>query len=161
MLFRSAGFYRQSFRQAIQVEEQVNVDEKWREKARHTARSAYREAASQAFGEENHFLVLDYLNRAIALNGGEPLDRESSLWYANALVYAEEYEKSASFLEMMLEKYGDDTQIYYLLALTSERLYKLKEAMGHYQKALDVGEEGNLFVEQCRQSLEHLKEIIS
>lgn len=160
-VYFDAGFYRQSFRQATMVIEDKKVDQKWSEEAQKIARVAYRAAASQAYAEENHFLVLDYLGRAIALNGGETLDHESSLWYANALVYAEEYEKSDSFLDQMLQKYGEDSQIYYLLALTHERLYKLEDAMIYYQKAIDAGVEGNLFVEQCRQNLEHLREIVA
>jgi len=159
-VYLDSGFFRQAFHQAEKALQMENLSDSLGVEARGIARKAYRESASQAYGEENYFLVLDYLQKAYLLNNEEPLDRESSLWYANSLVYAEQFEKGDLYLKGMLKRYGEDPEIYYLLALSSEGVYKLKDAAGFYQKAIDVGEKGNLFVEQCRKNLEHLNEIM-
>ncbi len=158
-VFLDSAFYRQAFLQAEMALGASKIPEDLLVKARNIGLKSYRESASQAYAEENYFLTLDYLKKAFHLNGDTAIDRESSLWYAHSLIYAEQHNDASEFLSKLLTQFGGDPEIYYLLALSREGVYKLKEAMSYYRKALEFGKEGDLFVEQCRKNLKHLEEI--
>ncbi len=120
----------------------------------------HRELAFRAYGNGNHYLVLEHIKKVQAANRNQLLDRDSSLWYANALVHTEQYDEAEELLLRAIKLFGADSESYYLLALSQEGMYKLKEAVQTYGRAVELGEPGSLFAMECRKNMMNLKQII-
>jgi Flp pilus assembly protein TadD len=159
--YHENGFLRSALGQLEQLKLQTDSDslELIKEVAK-LRRKVHLELAFRAYGNGNHFLVLEHIGKALIANQDQLINRDSSLWYASALVHTEQYEKSEDLILRAIKLFGGDSETYYLLALSQEGMYKLDEAIQTYGRAVDLSKPGSLFALECRRNMMNLKQIL-
>ena len=118
------------------------------------------QSASTAYSNENYFLVLEYMLKALELNNNKLIDLESTVWLGYAYFYSERHQQNIEILEQALDLYGEESEILYLMALSKEGLYKLKDAIALYDRVIKLGPPEDMFVQECVKNMENLQEIL-
>ena len=118
------------------------------------------QSASTAYSNENYFLVLEYMLKALELNNNKLVDLESTVWLGYAYFYSERHQQNIEILEQALDLYGEESEILYLMALSKEGLYKLQDAIALYDRVIKLGPPEDMFVQECVKNMENLQEIL-
>ncbi len=160
--YHQLGFYRQSVKilESLVSLENSKDKQKYRKKAIDLYIRNNIESASIAYSNENYFLVLEYMLKALDLNNNKLISLDSTLWLGYAYFYSERHQQNVELLERALSFYGEKSELLYLMALSKEGLYKLQEAIGWYDKVIKIGPPENMFVQECVKNMENLQEIL-
>ena len=160
--YHQLGFYRQSVKvlEPLVISKKLEGDEQYRKDAIDLYVKNNIQSASNAYSNENYFLVLEYMLKALELNNNKLVSLDSTLWLGYAYFYSERHEQNIELLEQALDIYGEESELCYLMALSKEGLYKLEEAIIWYDKVIKIGPPENLFVQECVKNMENLQEII-
>ncbi len=160
--YHGLGFYRQSVKvlEPLLDSRVQGITEKFRKEAIDLYVKNNIQSASNAYSNENYFLVLEYMLKALELNDNKLISLDSTLWLGYAYFYSERHDKNITLLERAEDIYGEKSEIYYLMALSKEGLYKLEEAIILYDKVIKIGPPEDMFVQECVKNMENLQEIL-
>lgn len=160
--YNKMGFYRQSIKVLDDLIIRLSsTDNELLKRAKELHVENNVQSASQAYSNENYFLVLEYMSKALEFNQGRLISLESTIWLGYAQFYMERHTENIELLKKGIEIYGDTHEILYLMALSQEGVYKLDEAVLWYDKVIALGPADNMFVQECEKNRDNLKEIIN
>ena len=160
--YHQLSFYRQSVKilEPLMVLEKSENYLKYHQEASDLYIKNNIQSASTAYSNENYFLVLEYMLKAMELNNNKLVSLESTIWLGYAYFYSERHEQNIELLEQALDVYGEESEVLYLMALSKEGLYKLEEAVVWYDKVRKLGPPEDMFVKECVKNMENLQEIL-
>jgi|GEM_PF-1015377 len=153
------GFYKRS----ISVLEQLDfakLEESVRDRVDQLMVRNHVENARAAYSHGNHFLVIEHMQKALDINKKKLISRESTLWMAYSMFYGEQHENARKLLMQAHEFYGEDPEIFYLIALSFEGLYQLENAVIWYNRAIAIGKKEDLFIQECIKNRDNLENIL-
>lgn len=159
--YNGMGFFRQSIKVLDDLIARLSQTDKEllkRAKELHVKNNV--QSASQAYSNENYFLVMEYMAKALDFNEGKLISLESTIWLGYAQFYMERHTENIELIQKATEVYGDTHEILYLMALSKEGVYKLDEAVTWYDKVIKLGPAENMFVQECIKNRDNLREII-
>lgn len=162
-VYHDFEFYRQSTKQLIELKGRLDEDDfEMMATINSLLSKNHLKLASQSYAHSNYFLVVNSMEKALFYAKKLTIDKESSVWLAYSYYYIEQFDKMDKLVNLSINTYGADTELYYLLALSHEGRYVYKKAIEAYQKALKINKDDKSpFIEECEKAISSLESILS
>lgn len=159
--YHQLNFFRQSIKELDTLLEDKDIkDQTLLQEARQLHIQNNVQSSSQAYSNENYFLVLEYMLKALQFSEGKLISLESTIWLGYAYFYAEKHSDNVELMQKSFDAFGEQHETLYLMALSKEGTYKLKEAEFWYNKVIKMGPADNMFVQECAKNRDNIIEIL-